>query len=205
MILIRVICDSFIMNLLGTLRNLQALSICYCIGDVSPLSLKHNVPNLRKLKLERVTPWLTNDNLALLTQNFANLVELSLVGCTRLDEDSQQIISSGWPGLISLDLEDCGAVTAKGTSLLFNCKALEDLLLRHNGPGIQKNFILHAASRFGDKYALSHVKISRCKLRKCTLDFQCVEAQKRPVHKETLVLVWNSTSLQRTVVKDRIT
>ncbi|XP_021728708.1 BTB/POZ domain-containing protein FBL11 isoform X2 [Chenopodium quinoa] len=226
-ILFQVISDTSIMNLLGTLRNLQALSICYCIGDVSPLCLNHSVPNLRKLNLERVTPWMTNDDLTLLVQNFANLVELSLVGCMHLGVDSQQIISSGWPGLVSLHLEDCGAVTAEGTSFLFGCKALEHLLLRHNGPGIKKSFILDAASRlpmlrsisldwcdagegdfdlphFADKYSLSNVKISRCKLRKCTLDFYHVGAQKRPVHKETLVLVWNSSSLQRTVVKERI-
>ena len=78
------ISDTVIVNLLGTLRNLQALSLCYCIGDVSPLSWKHSVPSLRKLKLERVTPWMTNDDLALLTQNFSNLVELSLIGCMHL-------------------------------------------------------------------------------------------------------------------------
>lgn len=227
-IVFQMISDTGIMNLLGTLRNLQALSVCYCIGDISPLSMKHSVPNLRKLKLERVTPWMTNDDLALLTQSFANLVELSLVGCRHLGVDSQQIITSGWPGLVSLHLEDCGAVTANGTNFLFNCKAMEDLLLRHNGPGIQKNFILDAASslpllrsvsldwcdasegdfdlpNFADKYSLSNVKISRCKHRKCTLDFQYAKAQKRPVHKETLILVWNSTSLRRTVVKERIT
>lgn len=227
-ILFQMICDTFVINILETLKNLQALSICYCMGDLSPLILKHSVPNLRKLKLERVTPWMTNDDLALLTQNFANLIELSLVGCTHLGEDSQQIISSGWPGLTSLHLEDCGAVTANGTDFLLNCKAIEYLLLRHNGSGIQKNFILDAASRlpmlrsisldwcdasegdfdlpnFADKYSLSNVKISRCKQRKCTLDFQYAEAQKRPVHMETLVLVWTSASLQRTVVKERIT
>ncbi|KMT06840.1 hypothetical protein BVRB_7g159950 isoform A [Beta vulgaris subsp. vulgaris] len=227
-ILFQVISDAVITNLLGTLRNLRALSVCYCIGDISPMSLKYSVPNIRKLKLERVTPWMTNDDLALLTQNCANVTEFSLVGCMHLGVDSQQIISSGWPGLISLHLEDCGTLTANGTGFLFDCKAMEHLLLRHNGPGIQKNFILDAASRlpmlrsisldwcdaseddfdlpnFADKYSLSNVKISRCKLRKCTLDFQNVEVQKRPVHKETLVLVWNSTSLQRTVVKERIT
>ncbi|XP_057549552.1 BTB/POZ domain-containing protein FBL11 [Amaranthus tricolor] len=227
-ILFQVISDTVIVNLLGTLRNLQALSLCYCIGDVSPLSWKHSVPSLRKLKLERVTPWMTNDDLALLTQNFSNLVELSLIGCMHLGAGSQQIISSGWPGLISLHLEDCGAVTADGTNHLFNLKALEDLLLRHNGPAILKNFILEAASRlpmlrsisldwcdasegdfdlpnFTDKYSLSSVKISRCKLQKCTLDLQYIKAQKRPVHNETLVLEWNSTRLQRTVVKERIT
>lgn len=227
-LLFQVISDTVIMKLMGTLENLRVLSVCYCIGDISPLSLRHNVPNLRKLKLERVAPWMTNHDLFLLTKNCANLTELSLVGCTHLDVDSQQIISSGWPGLISLHLEDCGALTANGVGFLFDCKAMEELLLRHNGPGIQRSFILDAASklpmirsisldwcdanegefdlpRFTDRYSLSNVKISRCKLQKYTLGFHNTETQKRPVHKETLVLMWNSTSLQRVVVEERIT
>lgn len=48
------------------------------------MSLKYSVPNIRKLKLERVTPWMTNDDLALLTQNCANVTEFSLVGCMHL-------------------------------------------------------------------------------------------------------------------------
>lgn len=46
------------------------------------------MPNLRKLRLERVTPWMTNDELAILTQNCVNLVELSLLGC--------RLLNSGW-------------------------------------------------------------------------------------------------------------
>ncbi|KAE8671654.1 BTB/POZ domain-containing protein FBL11, putative isoform 2 [Hibiscus syriacus] len=86
------------------------------------------------------------ESLVLYFQNFANLVEFSLLG-SKLDSDAQCIISSGWPGLISLRLEDCGEVTATGVSSLLNCIALEDLLLRHNGRGIQRNFILEAASK----------------------------------------------------------
>ncbi|XP_074269047.1 BTB/POZ domain-containing protein FBL11-like isoform X2 [Silene latifolia] len=224
----QVISDIAIMKLLVTLKSLRALSIRYCIGDISQLALNCKAPHLRKLKLERVTPWMTNDNLALLTQNCVNLIELSLVGCTCLDGDAQEIISSGWPGLVCLHLEDCGLITSKGVGALFDCKAMEDLLLRHNGCGIWRNFIIHAASKlpmlrslsldwcdasegdldlpnFTDRYSLSNVKISRCKLRKCSLDFHNIKAQKRPVHKETLVLLWNSRSLQRTVVKERIT
>ncbi|KAL9238856.1 hypothetical protein vseg_013228 [Gypsophila vaccaria] len=224
----QVISDAVITNLLVTSRKLQALSICYCIGDVSPLALNCKALHLRKLKLERVTPWMTNDNLALLTENCANLMELSLVGCIRLDVDAQRIISSGWPGLISLHLEDCGSVTAGGVDSLLDCKAMEDLLLRHNGCGIKRNFIIHAASElhmlrslsldwcdasegdldlpnFSDRCFLSNVKIARCTLKKCSLDFHNKSAPRRPVHKETLVLVWNSMSLQKTLVRERIT
>ncbi|KAH9322450.1 hypothetical protein KI387_017089, partial [Taxus chinensis] len=40
---------------------------------------------------------------------------------------------------------DCSKVTASGVSYLLECKSVEDLLLRHNGSGIQKNFVLIAA------------------------------------------------------------
>lgn len=95
------------------------------------------------------------------------------------------------------------------------------------GPGIQRNFILDAASKmpmlrkvsldlcdasegdfdlpnYADRYSLSIVKIARCKFRKCTLELQILDATRRPVHKETLVLVWSSKNLTRTVVKERI-
>ncbi|KAK8712024.1 hypothetical protein V6N13_147276 [Hibiscus sabdariffa] len=114
-----------------SLRQLRTLALCYCLGDISVSSLNLSMSNLRILKLERVTPWMTNDDLVLLTQNCANLVEFSLLG-SKLDSDAQCIISSGWAGLISLRLEDCGEVTANGVSSLLNCIALEDLLLRHN-------------------------------------------------------------------------
>uniref|UniRef100_A0A2P2LXA7 BTB/POZ domain-containing protein FBL11 isoform X3 n=1 Tax=Rhizophora mucronata TaxID=61149 RepID=A0A2P2LXA7_RHIMU len=63
------------------------------------------MPNLKKLRLERVTPWMTNDDLIILTQGTENLVELSLLGCRLLNPDSLDIISKGWPGLISIHLE----------------------------------------------------------------------------------------------------
>ncbi|XP_057951538.1 BTB/POZ domain-containing protein FBL11 isoform X3 [Malania oleifera] len=221
-----VISDRIVKNLMESLRHLKVLSLCYCIGDISSLSLIFCMPNLRKLKLERVTPWMTNDDLVLLSKSCANLTELSLLGCTLLNSDSQCIISHGWPGLISISLENCGQITANGVASLLDCKALEDLLLRHNGPGIHRNFILDAALKmpmlrkisldlcdasegdfelpnFADRYFLSTIKIARCK-QKCSVDPLNLEPRRRPVHKETLVLVWNSKNLIRTVVKERV-
>ncbi|XAR69719.1 hypothetical protein NMG60_11001420 [Bertholletia excelsa] len=143
----QVISDSIFTNIVRSLRNLQVLALCHCLGEISPTSFKFSMSSLRKLKLERVTPWMTNDDLAILTQNCAYLVELSLLGCRLLNSDSQQIISRGWPGLVSIHLEDCGQVTKNGIAFLFGCKAVEDILLRHNGPGIQRNFIIEAASK----------------------------------------------------------
>ena len=139
--------------------------------------------------------------------------------------DSQEIISHGWPGLVSIHLEECGEVTSNGVSAFFNCKALEDLLLRHNGPGLQRNFILKAASEmpllrklsldvcdasegdfdipdYANRYSLSTVKIARCKSQRCA--FNLPAPPRRSVHVESLVLVWNCRDLTRTVVKERL-
>ncbi|TKY62017.1 BTB/POZ domain-containing protein FBL11 [Spatholobus suberectus] len=142
----QVISDIIVMNFVTSLKNLQVLALCYCFGDISMSSFKFPMQNLSKLRFERVTPWMKNDDLVILTQNCRNLVELSLLGCPLLDPDSLQIISCGWPGLVSIHLEDCGEVTANGAFALLDCKALEDILLRHNGPGLHRNFICYAAS-----------------------------------------------------------
>ncbi|XP_059463633.1 BTB/POZ domain-containing protein FBL11 isoform X2 [Corylus avellana] len=220
----QVISDTVITNMMTSLRNLRVLALCYCLGDISISSFNFSMPNLKKLQLERVTPWMTNNDLAILTQNCANLVELSLLGCKLLNSDSQQIISHGCPGLTSIHLEDCGEVTSNGVSSLLDCMALEDLLLRHNGPGIQKNFIFYASSKlpmlrkvsldlcdasegefdipdYDDMCFLSTVKIARCKSQRCNFN---LPAQRRTVHKGTLVLVRNSKNLIRTVVKERL-
>lgn len=86
---LQVMSDSIIINILESLRRLQVLAICHCLGDLSISSFKLPLPNLRKLKLERVTPWMTNNDLVILTQNCSELVELSLVGCTLLSSGRQ--------------------------------------------------------------------------------------------------------------------
>ncbi|KAF3956764.1 hypothetical protein CMV_018147 [Castanea mollissima] len=222
----QVITDTIIMNILAYLRNLRVLALCYCLGDISMLSFSLSMQNLRKLRLERVTPWMNNNDLVILTQNCANLVELSLLGCKLLNSDSQKIISHGCPGLISIHLEECGEVTANGVSSLLDCAAIEDLLLRHNGPGIQKTFIFYAASKlpmlrkisldvcdasegdfdipdYAERCFLSTVKIARCKSQRCNFNLSA-HTHRTPVHEETLVLVWNSKNLLRTVVKERL-
>lgn len=82
---LQVISDSIMDRIMTSLRQLRALALCYCLGDISISSFKFSLPNLRKLRLERVTPWMTNDDLVILTQHCANLVELSLLGCTLLN------------------------------------------------------------------------------------------------------------------------
>ncbi|CAL5419740.1 unnamed protein product [Camellia sinensis] len=219
----QVISDCVLINIMESLRHLQVLALCHCLGDISPVSFKYSVPNLRKLKLERVTPWMTNDDLVILTQNCANLIELSLLGCRLLNSE---FATDHFKWLARHDFYssrgDCGEVTRNGVASLFDCKAVEDIMLRHNGTGIQKNVILDAASMMpmlrkvsldvcdaseGDFeipnwYFLSIVKIARCKLQRCGLDLQ--KFCRTPVHKETLVLVWDSKNLTRTVIKERV-
>nr|XP_029143367.1 BTB/POZ domain-containing protein FBL11 isoform X4 [Arachis hypogaea] len=221
----QVISDAILTNMVSSLVNLQELSLCYCFGDISMSSFKFSMQSLTKLRLERVTPWMTNADLLILSQNCKNLVELSLLGCPSLNSDSQEIISHGWPGLVSIHLEECGEVTSNGVSAFFYCKALEDLLLRHNGHGLQRNFIFKAASEmpllrklsldvcdasegdfdipdYANRYSLSTVKIARCKSQRCA--FNLPAPPRRSVHVESLVLVWNCRDLTRTVVKERL-
>ncbi|XP_076899936.1 BTB/POZ domain-containing protein FBL11 isoform X2 [Bidens hawaiensis] len=213
----QVISDDVIVNMLESLQHLTSLALCHCLGEISSLSFKVSMPNLRKLKLERVAPWMSNGDMISLSQSCVNLIELSLLGCRLLNSEAQKIISSGWPGLISVHLEECGQVTLGGVDSLFDCQALEDVLLRHNGSGIQKGFIGEAVTKLpmlrklsldmcdakdrefdipelDDWCFLSYVKIARCKS-------LTVGAS---VHRETLVLMWDSKQMIRTLVKERI-
>ncbi|KAJ0973435.1 hypothetical protein J5N97_021394 [Dioscorea zingiberensis] len=222
----QVVSDDTLRCLLGSLKYLQELGLICCLGALTSYSFQIGMPNLRVLRLKWVTPWMTNHDLVILTQNCSNLVELSLSGCKLLDSDSQDIISSGWPGLMVIHLEDCGKITANGVCSLFDCKAVENLLLRHNGQGIGRNFVVHAASQlpllrklaldlcdacdggfespsYAERFCLSHVRISCCKSQRCGLEFGEKKFFK-PVHKETIVLEWNRKELRTTVVKERI-
>ncbi|KAK9126460.1 hypothetical protein Scep_015306 [Stephania cephalantha] len=217
----QIISDDIVKSVVESLRNLQVLGICCCLGELSSLSIFSGATNLRKLSLLRMTPWMTNDDLVVLTQNCTGLIELQLSGCNLLNSDSQKIISRGWPGLISLDLEDCGEVTSKGINALFECKAIEVLTLRHNGRGIPKSFIIDVASKmpmlrklaldlcdaneggfespsYEQKFFLRTVTIAKCKQEMCAFNFG------RLAHKENVVLEWYSKWHRTTIVKERL-
>nr|XP_043614055.1 BTB/POZ domain-containing protein FBL11 [Erigeron canadensis] len=223
----QVISDDLIVNMMESLRNLKSFSLCHCLGETSFLSFKVSMPNLKNLRLERVASRMNNADLISLTQNCANLTALSLVGCRLLNSESQKIISSGWPALISIHLEECGEVTSNGVVSFFECHALEDVLLRHNGSGIQKSFVTDAVMKlpmlrkisldicdakdrdfdipeFAERHFLSHVKIARCKSQRCSFNPDHVMAPRPSIHRETLVLVWDSKQLTKTVVKERL-
>ncbi|KAI3838823.1 hypothetical protein MKX03_002599 [Papaver bracteatum] len=223
----QVISDDLVINLLKSLRCLQVMGLCYCLGDLSPGIFHCSVPNLKVLNLERVTPWMTNEDLVNLSKNCKNLVELSLSGCALLDSDSQHIISCGWPGLISIHLEECGGITSNGASSFYNCVALEDLLLRHNGCGIQSNFIYEASSKmhmlrkvaldlcdanegyfdtpsYSERSFLGIIKIARCKPQRCSFDLQHSNSCRKSVHKESIVVDFSASGLRTTTVKERV-
>lgn len=84
MIYIQVISDRVVRNIFESSINLQVLCLHYCLGSLSSFCFQTKAPALRILRLEWVTPWITNDDLTILTQN-CNLVELSLSGCKLLD------------------------------------------------------------------------------------------------------------------------
>ncbi|XP_020245630.1 BTB/POZ domain-containing protein FBL11 isoform X2 [Asparagus officinalis] len=222
----QVISDNVVRKILQSLKQLQMLWLCCCLGDLTSFSLRISNVNIKTLKLEWVTPWMTNTDLVVLTENCPSLVELSLSGCKLLDSSTQEIISSGWPGLTLIHFESCGKVTAHGVSSLFNCKAVEDLLLRHNGRGIGRNVIYDAASKLPllrklaldlcdacdggfdgpnltERLYMRNIRISRCMSHKCGLELQSAEAFK-PVHKETIVMEWTSAELRTIIVKERI-
>ncbi|KAF6166049.1 hypothetical protein GIB67_012946 [Kingdonia uniflora] len=222
----QVISDSIVKNIVESLPNLQILALCYCLGNLSSISIHLSMPKLRKLKLERVTPWLTNDDLIILTQKCTSLTQLSLSGCILLNSESQQIISRGWPDLVSIHLEECGEVTSYGVSSLFDCWGIEDLLLRHNGRGIQRNFIVDAASKmpmlrkmaldlcdaseggfdtpnFDERSFLSIVTLARCKRQRCAFNLSNSDAC-RSVHKDSIVLEWNTKGFRTTIVEERV-
>lgn len=139
----QVISDGVVRNLLQSSTKLQVLCLHYCLGSLTSFSFQTMAPALRILRLQWVTPWMTNDDMTILTRN-CNLVELALSGCKLLDSSSQEIISSGWPNLTCLHLEECGQITVDGISSILHCKALEDVLLRHTGRGIGRTIITDA-------------------------------------------------------------
>ena len=100
-IYIQVISDRVVRNLLGSAVNLHVLCLHYCLGSLTSFSFQTKAPALRVLQLHWVTPWLTNDDLTILTEN-CNLAELSLSGCKHLDSSKFTSKSSGSCNLVIL-------------------------------------------------------------------------------------------------------
>lgn len=84
------ISDSALTSIVTSLKHLEELALSYCFGDITLQSFKFSIPNLRKLRLERVTRWMTNEDLFVLTQSCPNLTELKLVGCLHLNSGTEE-------------------------------------------------------------------------------------------------------------------
>ncbi|XP_078434400.1 ubiquitin-protein ligase isoform X2 [Wolffia australiana] len=218
----QVVSDTDMRTILKSLTHLHVLDLRCCHCDLTLGSFQFGMRNLKSLRLERATPWMTDTDLPIISTNCSNLTQLSLSGCKLLTSDAQRIISSGWPGLTFLHLEDCGTITSNGVSSLLDCVALEDLCLRHNGRGIKRDMIIVAASKLPllrklaldlcdaceggfdspnhkERFSLCILKIARCRLNRSAFD-----QGKRPVHRDTVVQVWSSTELWTASLEQRL-
>ncbi|KAI3814130.1 hypothetical protein L1987_18877 [Smallanthus sonchifolius] len=213
----QVISDDIIVNMLESLRHLKSFVLCHCLGETSSWSFKISMPNLRKLRLERVAPWMSNADLISLSQNCANLIELLLLGCRLLNSgefmgrgfwDSEIFIGDAatkLPMLLKLSLDICDAKArdfdipeakvqlVTGTCVYIHVSIFDVLFVFMNMPQSDD-----------DRHFLNHVKIARCKSRRCTLNLQHVGASRSSVHRETLILTWDSKQMIRTLVKERV-
>ncbi|TKW19054.1 hypothetical protein SEVIR_5G472800v4 [Setaria viridis] len=196
----QVISDSVVRNLLESATNLQVLCLHHCIGSLTSFSFQTKALTLRVLRLQWVTPWITNYDLKILTDN-CNLVELSLSGCKLLDSSSQEIISSGWPNLVLLHLEGRGIGRSIIDDAIRELPLLRKLALDlcdaceegYESPNNAEGKMIRA------------VRMSRCKtLRGSCLELPRGRGASKPVHKDTVVLEWSSTRLTTTIVKERV-
>ncbi|XP_026439913.1 BTB/POZ domain-containing protein FBL11-like [Papaver somniferum] len=214
----QVLLGNLIIGLLSSLTSLEILSLGYCNGELTPAIFCSSLASIKVLNLEKVAPRMTNDDLDNLTQTCKSLVELSLTGCPELNIDSQRIIACGWPCLRTLHLEECGSITSEGVSWLYTCKALEDLLLRHNGCGLLSDFIPVASSElpmlrkvaldlcdskhynfnihgFARDSMVSIVTVTKCSAEAC---------RGKAVHEVTMVMEYSSNGSKSTTLKGRV-
>ncbi|KAJ8570782.1 hypothetical protein K7X08_037754 [Anisodus acutangulus] len=148
-----------------------------------------SAPRLRKLKLERVSAQMTNDDLLTLTQNCMNLTELSLVGCRFLNSGLWRSNCQGAWELRNFIIRAASRMTLLRKVAVDVCDAKDG------------DFDL---PDFPDRNFLRIVKIARCNLKRRTLDSTKFGPCTTPVHAETLILTWDSKKLSRTVVKERL-
>ncbi|EEE56079.1 hypothetical protein OsJ_04907 [Oryza sativa Japonica Group] len=196
----QMISDKVVRNLLKSSTKLRVLCLYSCLGNLTSFSFQIKAPLLRILRLEWITPWMTNDDLAVLIQNY-NLVELSLSGCKLLDSNSQELISSGWPNLTCLHLEGKGIGRTIITDAITELPLLRKLALD-----------LCDASEEGydspnnpEGKMMRTITMSRCKsVRSCFELHREGSSNSKPVHKETIVLEWSSRQLRTTIVKEKI-
>ncbi|KAH9557129.1 hypothetical protein CY35_07G068900 [Sphagnum magellanicum] len=230
----QVISDEGMMSMLQELKGLHTLELRHCLGQISRESIRMFKGgcglNLTCLRLERVTPWMEDSDVLLLSSTCPGLCRLSFVGCHCLTSDSLRIIASKWHGLYELKLEDCYQITMDGAScLLLGCQALQVLHLRHTGKGLSGSFIQDSSMHLpllqklaldtcdsveklfnkptNTRYsALRVVQIARCHQPSlfCLPSTRANHHYFGQCHKDTIVLEWNTCGLKRRFVNERL-
>jgi len=220
--------------MLQELKGLHTLELRHCLGQISRESIRMFKGgcglNLTCLRLERVTPWMEDSDVLLLSSTCPGLCRLSFVGCHCLTSDSLRIIASKWHGLYELKLEDCYQITMDGAScLLLGCQALQVLHLRHTGKGLSGSFIQDSSMHLpllqklaldtcdsveklfnkptNTRYsALRVVQIARCHQPSlfCLPSTRANHHYFGQCHKDTIVLEWNTCGLKRRFVNERL-
>ncbi|CAM6032829.1 unnamed protein product [Sphagnum compactum] len=230
----QVISDEGMMSMLQELKGLHTLELRHCLGQISRESIRMFKGgcglNLTCLRLERVTPWMEDSDVLLLSSTCPGLCHLSFVGCQCLTSDSLRIIASKWHGLYELKLEDCYQITMDGAScLLLGCQALQVLHLRHTGKGLPASFIQDSSMHLpllqklaldtcdsveklfnkptNTRYsALRVVQIARCHQPSlfCSPSTRANHHYFGQCHKDTIVLEWNTCRLKGRFVNERL-
>lgn len=145
------VADEGLIQAVSQLKSLHTLELqnMACAPRNLLTEIASSLPNLRNLKLERVTPLLSDDDLLLFSQSCTGLQSLSLLGCHLLTSISLSTMAHSWRGLQDLRLEECKyIITEENVRLLLNSfPALKLLHLRHIGKVLPEYFILEAIRR----------------------------------------------------------
>ncbi|KAL2631684.1 hypothetical protein R1flu_016370 [Riccia fluitans] len=226
--------DDGIIEILEGLRCLEVLevqnNICYLTSRGIGALVSRCPPGLKVLKLDRFAPEMSDDDLLQLSRCCTKLSSFSLVGCKYLTSRSLVSISQHMRALTELRLEECGNLTANGGAcVLESCKALERLILRHNGKGVEEAFVMKAKMELPHLWylsldvcdsvsdcfetpgkvhledSLSTVLLSRCKrLEGGFLGPVMSDGKSKRYHKDTIVLRWTRDRIHSCTISRRI-
>ncbi|KAL3689576.1 hypothetical protein R1sor_015885 [Riccia sorocarpa] len=226
--------DDGIIEILDGLRGLQVLEVRKNIGYLTSRGIAALVarcpPGLKVLKLDRFAPGMSDDDLLQLSRSCKDLSHFSLVGCSYLTARSLVSITENMRALTELRLEECGGLTTNGGAcVLKSCKALERLILRHNGKGLEEDFVMKATHELlhlwylsldfcdsvSDRFetpevvpledSLSTVLLSRCHVPESGLVGPVMsDGNAKRNHKDTIVLRWTRDRIHACTIKRRV-
>ncbi|KAG0615275.1 hypothetical protein M758_5G028200 [Ceratodon purpureus] len=210
----QVISDEDLLRAIRKLKSLHSLELQNMSHSSGNLlrEIASSLPDLKTLKLERVVPLLSDDDLILFSRSSTGLQSLSLLGCQQLTNVWLETVEHAWDGIRDLRLEDCQHLLTEDGSwrLLISLPMLEVLHLRHIGKMLPDNFIAEATRKRKEMSRLNTVYINRCKSIKDAFHSgtpftKTSSYYKGRTHKDTIVLEWNSVRLKESVVSERLT